>query len=113
MTKNVWIHESAVAEEVARKIREAFNWSDTTIVQYMYANGRYLRHADVKDVENTESWDSDAVRALMDSGCLYVVKGIQNTESTSVLVETNEKVTLMRMTMMTMMIFITLSLHVK
>lgn len=91
MTKNVWIHESAVAEEVARKIREAFNWSDTTIVQYMYANGRYLRHADVKDVENTESWDSDAVRALMGSGCLYVVKGIQNTESTSVLVETNEK----------------------
>ena len=27
----------------------------------------------------------------MGSGCLYVVKGIQNTKSTSVLVEANEK----------------------
>ena len=34
--KSVWIHENAVAEEVARRICETFNWNyDTSSIQYM------------------------------------------------------------------------------
>lgn len=76
MMKSVWVRESAVADEVARKIREAFNWSDSSVIQYLYANGRYLRVANLEDVENADSWDSDAIRALMGSGCLYVVRRV-------------------------------------
>ena len=80
--KNVWVRENSFAEEVARKICETFNWNyDTSTVQYMYANGRYLHKANLEDVENADTWDSEAVRALMGCGCLYVVKGVQEKEN--------------------------------
>ena len=40
----------------------------------MYASGRHLRPASLKDVENATSWDCNAIKALMGSGCLYVCK---------------------------------------
>ena len=49
-------------------------WCDPKIVQYLYAQGKNLRKADLSDVENAESWDLDTLRALMGSGALYVVK---------------------------------------
>ena len=72
LLKNVWIRETASAEEVQRKICEEFHWSRYWNVEYMYASGRYLRPATLKDVENSDSWDAPTVRALMGSGCLYV-----------------------------------------
>jgi len=75
--KSIWVRENAQPEEVARKICEVFNWNNTSGIQYMYANGRYLRVAKLEDVENADSWDADAVRVLMGTGCLYVVKRVQ------------------------------------
>lgn len=75
LTKNIWIRENANEEEVQGRIREAFNWGDEYKVQFMYANGRNLRQATLQDVENCEgSWDGETVRALMGSGCLYVLR---------------------------------------
>ena len=54
LMKSVWVCENALAEEITRKICEAFNWNyDRSTIQYMYANGRYLRAANLEDVENT------------------------------------------------------------
>ena len=72
LTRSVWIRESASAEEVAGKIREALEWKPIWKVRFMYANGRYMRPATLTDVENGSSWDLETVRALMGGGCLYV-----------------------------------------
>ena len=37
-------------------------------LQYMYANGRYLRPATLKDVENAQDWDVETVQALVGNG---------------------------------------------
>lgn len=74
LMKEVWIREYGGAEEVEEKIREAFGWDDKCEIQFMYANGRFLRPAELKDVENAQEWDVDSVKALMGSGCLYVIK---------------------------------------
>ena len=74
LTKNIWIRENANEEEVQARIREAFNWGDEYKVQFMYANGRNLRLATLQDVENCEGWDGETIRALMGSGCLYVLR---------------------------------------
>ena len=75
LTKNIWIRENANEEEVQGKILEAFNWSNEYKVQFMYAHGRNLRPATLQDVENCEgSWDAETIRALMGSGCLYVLR---------------------------------------
>ena len=75
LTKNIWICENANEEEVQGRIREAFNWGNEYKVQFMYANGRNLRLATLQDVENCEgSWDGETIKALMGSGCLYVLR---------------------------------------
>ena len=75
ITRNIWIRENANQDEILGKIREAFNWSDECSVKFLYANGRNLRVATPKDVENCEgSWDGATVKALMGSGCLYVLR---------------------------------------
>ena len=85
LMKSVWVRENALAEEVTRKICEAFNWNyDRSTIQYMYANERYLRAANLEDVENADCWDSEAVRVLMGSGCLYVVRKVQEVEHVKV-----------------------------
>ncbi len=33
-----------------------------------------MRAASLDDVENATSWDAETVRALMGSGCLYVLR---------------------------------------
>ena len=41
----------------------------------MYANSRNLRLEALQDVENGEgSWDGETIKALMGSGCLYVLR---------------------------------------
>lgn len=85
MMKSVWIRENSFPDEVARKICEAFNWDYVTnTIQYMYANGRYLRKANLEDVENADSWDSEAIRVLMGSGCQYVVRQVQEDQRVEV-----------------------------
>ena len=49
-------------------------WRDPKIVQYLYAQGKKLRKAELRDVEDAETWDLDTLRALMGAGALYVVK---------------------------------------
>ena len=90
MMKFVWVRENALAEEVTKKICKVFNWNyDTTTIQYMYANGRYLRAAMLEDVENAESWDSETVRVLMGAGCLYIVRKVQEIEAEHVEVKSS------------------------
>lgn len=85
MMKTVWMRENSFADEVTRKICETFSWDhDTSTIQYMYANGRYLRKASLEDVENADSWDSEAIRALMGSGCLYVVRQVREDQDVEV-----------------------------
>ena len=70
--KAAWVRETASAEEVAKKIKEALGWNSLWDLQYMYSCGRYLRPATLEDVENATCWDITTVKALMGSGCLYV-----------------------------------------
>ena len=46
-----------------------------------------MRKAKLEDVENADSWDSEAARVLMGSGCLYVVRIVQEDEH----IEVDEK----------------------
>ena len=49
----------------------------------MYSSGRHLRPATLRDVENSDSWDCETIKALMGNGCLYVAKAdIDDKEST-------------------------------
>ena len=41
----------------------------------MYVNGRYMRPANLADMENASCWDAETVKVLMGSGCLYVLRG--------------------------------------
>ena len=83
LMKDVWVRECGQANELSKKICDAFCWEETTTVQYMYANGRFIRPATLKDVENAEDWDVETARALMGSGCLYVTRGPSKTSSYS------------------------------
>ena len=74
MTQHVWLNLGAPDTEVEQAITTAFGWRNRKIV-FMYAQGKNLRVANLADVENSESWDLDTVRALMGSGSLYVAKG--------------------------------------
>ena len=67
--KSIWIRSTASASEVV-----AFGWSDTWNVSFQYVQGRYMRPATPEDVENAIQWDAETVKALMGSGCLYVVR---------------------------------------
>ena len=90
ITRNIWIQENTNQDEILGKIQEAFNWSDECSVKFLYANGRNLRVATPKDVENCEgSWDGATVKALMGSGCLYVLREQRErkTESQPVVVD--------------------------
>ena len=49
-------------------------WPNPKSVDFLYAQGKNLRKAELRDVENAEPWDLDALRALMGSGALYVFK---------------------------------------
>ena len=55
----------------APEIADLLGWRDPKIAQYLYTQGRNLRKAELRDVENAESWDLDTLRALVG---LYVVK---------------------------------------
>jgi hypothetical protein len=72
--KICWVRESAPEREVVAKIKALFSWGPSHQVKFYYACGRHLREATLQDVENANSWDCAAVRALMGSGSLYVCK---------------------------------------
>ena len=74
MMKSIWIRESANEDEVRWKICEAFNWEPFEEIRFMYSSGRHLRPATLRDVENSDSWDCETIKALMGNGCLYVAK---------------------------------------
>jgi len=59
---------------------------------FLYAQGKNLRPASLSDVENSECWDFDTVRALMGSGALYVLKGSPDNDSSSDSEEESDKV---------------------
>ena len=82
--KIMWLRESASETEVRSKIRDLFCWKSTSAVQFMYASGRHLRPSSLKDVENATSWDCNAIKALMGSGCLYVCKYEDSSEEEEV-----------------------------
>ena len=68
----------ASEEDIRLKINQAFGWNDT---EFLYAQGKNLRQASLCDVENSETWDFETVRALMGSGALYVLKKRQTDSS--------------------------------
>ena len=71
--KDVWVRTTDTQEDVVKKIRTVFEWSSDVFPQYMYAQGKCLRLATLSDVEGADSWDADALRTLMGSGCLYIL----------------------------------------
>ena len=74
MTRDVWLNVGASEIEVKTKIVQTFGWKSMKI-RFMYVQGKNLREASLSDVENSESWDLETVKALMGSGSLYVLKG--------------------------------------
>ena len=57
------------------KLIHELGWHESKNIQYLYAQGKNLRIAQLCDVENAESWDLETLRVLMGSGALYVLKG--------------------------------------
>ena len=74
LTHRMWINMDASEEETREKIANLLGWRDLKMVQYLYAQGKNLRKAELRDVKNAETWDLDTLRALMGAGSLYVVK---------------------------------------
>ncbi len=74
MTKTIWAREGSNAEVMEDKIKEAFGWSKSYKLKFMYSSGRHLRPANLRDVENSDSWDLPTIKALMGSGRLYVTR---------------------------------------
>ncbi len=68
----VWVRATSSGDEVAGKIQSVLGWKEKP--QYLYAQGKNIRPASLSDVEGADSWDVQSIRALMGSGCLYVVK---------------------------------------
>ena len=83
MMKSIWIRESANEDEVHWKICEAFDWDPSEEIRFMYSSGRHLRAASLRDIENSDSWDCETVKALMGNGCLYVAKADEKISSDS------------------------------
>ena len=74
-TKTIWVRGTASAKELSAKILEAFGWSEHIwSLSFQYANGRHMRPASLADIENSTSWDAETAKALMGTGCLYVVR---------------------------------------
>ncbi len=95
-TRSIWIRGSASASEIAVKIKESFCWSDAWDVSFQYVNGRYMRPASLDDVENATSWDAETVRALMGSGCLYVLRTAVKRSATPVKEDTESAVSVLK-----------------
>ena len=74
LTHHLWININASEEETKEKIANMLGWPNPKSVDFLYAQGKNLRKAELRDVENAESWDLDTLRALMGSGALYVFK---------------------------------------
>ena len=72
--QEVWVPITASEEEVSDRIRSAVGWKADEKPLYLYAQGKNLRPANLTDIEGADSWDIEAVRALMGNGCLYIVK---------------------------------------
>ena len=68
LTHHMWINIDASEEETREDSQ--LGWRDPKMVQYIYAQGKNLRKADLSDVENAETWDLDTLRALMGAGCM-------------------------------------------
>lgn len=77
-TRHVWLNVCASEEDIRLKINQAFGWND---MEFLYAQGKNLRQASLCDIENSETWDFETVRALMGSGALYVLKKRQTDSS--------------------------------
>ncbi len=68
--QDVWVRATANEDEVSERIRTSLEWK-VAKPRYLYAQGKNIRPG---DVEGADSWDFESIRALMGSGCLYVVK---------------------------------------
>ena len=68
----VWVRATASGDEVSGKIQSVLGWKEKP--QYLYAQGKNIRPASLSDVEGADSWEVQSIRALMGTGCLYVVK---------------------------------------
>ena len=71
---HMWINLDASEEQTREKIANLLGWRDPKMVQYLYAQGKNLCKAELRDVKNAETWDLDTLRALVGAGALYVVK---------------------------------------
>ena len=74
--KEMWVRADASAFNLQQQIKEKFEWSENQEFKYLYAQGKCLREAKLRDIENATSWDCETVKALMGNGFLYVSKSI-------------------------------------
>ena len=79
LSKEIWVRTSASPSDIEDNIRKAFGWSHECRLHFMYAQGRNLRKAHLEDAEGAVHWDFAAVKSLMGSGALYVVREEQPT----------------------------------
>lgn len=70
---DVWIPKYATASQVKECIQRAFSMPKDSDFRYLYASGKNLRYAVIKDIENAREWDAAAVKTLQGSGFLYIV----------------------------------------
>ena len=57
LTHHMWLDMNASKEEMRERVADVLGWHDPKSVQYLYAQGKNLRKAELRDVENAESWD--------------------------------------------------------
>ena len=63
LTHHMWINMDA-SEEKTREIADLLSWRDPKSIQYLYAQGKNFRKAELRDVENAEAWDLDTCEHL-------------------------------------------------